>query len=510
MIQCCLLLMLMFLIETTRGRIRSNSKFIEIRVNTSKRLWGINLMSSSNKEAGIQQISHELIPKHQMNTGFLNIRGGEDDSTDDTEENNENDEEYGGGVDIEEYDSEEEEEDNKKESSTVNSTMSEKDNVEEDDEYDGIDELDEELAFEKTVSTPIKVFIKTNLNIPLLDQKLEIIASPKRDVGSIKLSISRLMISRPPVTLQKLILGRRELKDDEILSDLIDVESDEDDSSEEEEEEVLNLVLDSPSSPIDPKFATYDTSFFLNLKEMTTREILNVYIANMVSMQYLERMFFSPENEEENSIKEEDESSIKEEDELSSFSMQKSFLNLKKITFDSLALEDDVLDSKGFDEPEDIQDNNRKHRRTIKGGAKMTIKRSLQRNLNINWADTIRNCLLFIFFGYFGTRNNSLSRVMMYWGAPMCFIVQLRVFKMFLKQVFFFLGSAKSPDIFTSLLPVPHQVVLESLQIEQYDKMMQELYPNHDVNDDNNEYSEDTEIDYLNADSNDVDDDDDY
>jgi hypothetical protein len=107
--------------------------------------------------------------------------------------------------------------------------------------------------------------------------------------------------------------------------------------------------------------------------------------------------------------------------------------------------------------------------KVLKGGATMNIKRSLQRNMNVNWADTTRNSLLFLFFGYFGGRN-SFSRTFLLLSSPLCFLIQTRPVKVAMKQLFYTMGEP--PGILLSLLPAPQQAIM-SLD---YGKSMRELY----------------------------------
>lgn len=74
-----------------------------------------------------------------------------------------------------------------------------------------------------------------------------------------------------------------------------------------------------------------------------------------------------------------------------------------------------------------------------------------------NWPDTIRNFMLFLFFGLFGGRN-SVSKNLLLLGAPLCFVLQARPVKILLKQTFYAL--ANPPGIFLSLLPAPQQAIL--------------------------------------------------
>ena len=74
-----------------------------------------------------------------------------------------------------------------------------------------------------------------------------------------------------------------------------------------------------------------------------------------------------------------------------------------------------------------------------------------------NWPETIRNFLLFIFFGVFGGRSTT-SRNLLLLGAPLTFFLQARPVKIWLKQGFY--AAAHPPAILLSLLPAPQQVIL--------------------------------------------------
>ena len=87
-----------------------------------------------------------------------------------------------------------------------------------------------------------------------------------------------------------------------------------------------------------------------------------------------------------------------------------------------------------------------------------------------NWPDTIRNVLLFLFFGLFGGRN-ALSRNIMLLGAPLSVILQARIVKRYLKQAFY--ACAHPPSILLSLLPAPQQSILKF----QYKDVQKVLYP---------------------------------
>ena len=86
-----------------------------------------------------------------------------------------------------------------------------------------------------------------------------------------------------------------------------------------------------------------------------------------------------------------------------------------------------------------------------------------------NWADTTRNALLFLFFGYFGGRN-SFSRTFLLLSSPLCFFIQTRPVKVAMKQLFYTIGEP--PGILLSLLPAPQQAIMSC----DYGKLMKGLY----------------------------------
>ena len=75
-----------------------------------------------------------------------------------------------------------------------------------------------------------------------------------------------------------------------------------------------------------------------------------------------------------------------------------------------------------------------------------------------------------MFLGYFGGRDK-LSRAVMLWGAPMCFILQARPAKVWLKTLFY--AMSDPPGLFLSLLPAPQQAILSLDEDESYEALYQ-------------------------------------
>eukprot|EP00956_Cyclotella_meneghiniana_P013750 scaffold20116_cov69-Cyclotella_meneghiniana.AAC.8 len=311
------------------------------------------------------------------------------------------------------------------------------------------------------------------------------------------------MRGRPP--LQTIILKHsgRTLSDDETVSSILsDVDSDDEDSDSEdnigeEETEKLKLTLDI-MPPIDPKFGI---EFREKAGKMSTKELLSAYCLNAAGMR-LGMELSEIEMEEYNKLlqaNEDDEEmledGIKEVKDLPNQSlhirkqatllqkqMEKSFgdetLQLMDKEYERvqsyLAEGDKHTSSTGvvYGLVPDAELTQRSRRgRALKGGATMNIKRALQRNMNVNWADTTRNSLLFLFFGYFGGRN-SFSRTFLLLSAPLCFFLQTRPVKVAIKQAFYCGALGGCPGILLSLLPAPQQAIM-SLD---YPDVMKSLY----------------------------------
>ena len=108
-----------------------------------------------------------------------------------------------------------------------------------------------------------------------------------------------------------------------------------------------------------------------------------------------------------------------------------------------------------------------------------------------NWPETIRNFLLFIFFGVFGGRSTT-SRNLLLLGAPLTFFLQARPVKIWLKQGFY--AAAHPPAILLSLLPAPQQVILSFDEAKSRQALFGKSIPvAHDDDDDDNNDIDDEE-----------------
>ncbi|KAL3934777.1 MAG: hypothetical protein SGBAC_009573 [Bacillariaceae sp.] len=322
---------------------------------------------------------------------------------------------------------------------------------EEDDEDEEDEEEEKKNSKMSIPSKPVRLLVQTNWGNPVLDLQVELNAKRDRNLASLKKSLSRLLPGRPPILSLELVSEGRVLEDEMLVDELFD----EEDEDEEEREESKTILLNS-IPPVDPKFALELTPKLKAHMEddddtLTTEELLDAYFLNQVSIARNGQLLDNPEA-------------------VSSTTLLRSEM---KERADALQeqLKNDVPEEVWQQSLESVQRSRQAEEfrgqryRSGKGGARTNLKKSIQHNMNINWGDTIRNFLLFLFFGYFGGRA-SISRQLMLLCAPMCFIVQARPVKVFTKIMFYMVH--KPPGIVLSLLPAPQQAMLNMDEEKEY------------------------------------------
>ena len=278
------------------------------------------------------------------------------------------------------------------------------------------DESDEGEDANPLSSLPVKITLKTCLSSnALIDQSIEITASPTRTVESLKQSVSRQFKSRPPTEAITLRLDGQVLDDLELVRNLVDDEDDEDEDEDDSDDEddgdddglaKLTIIVDMVP-PVDPKFGTEMKS---RLDDLTNEEVLDAYIANLASLHQNTMELMQVEDEmgddtDEEKDDDDDEGEEKDEDEdediISSSSVPNTNLAMQRYSHllreqivESFSPEEKELLEKA-DTPSSPQEDDLDNyegdlllkesikRRKRKGGATMNVKRALQKNLNI-------------------------------------------------------------------------------------------------------------------------------
>lgn len=313
----------------------------------------------------------------------LDIRGGGEETDDEYDDDYDSDV----GLDEEESDSEEEDDEEEEEESDAEAD----EDVEEEEESSGS-------------ASPAKITLKTALtNHILIDQSIEITASPTRNVQSLKQSVSRQFKSRPPIDAIVLRLDGQILDDDVLVQDLVDEDDEEEEDDEHEDDDGLpkvTIIVDMVP-PVDPKFGTEMKN---RLDDMTNQQVLDAYIANLASMHQnsIEMMQLPKAAEDDVDGEESDEEEDEDEDDESvsppitqtNLEMQRHMMLLREQIANSLSedakklLEKTDTPSSPIEDDLDSYDGDLLLKESIKrkkrkGGATMNVKRALQKNLNI-------------------------------------------------------------------------------------------------------------------------------
>lgn len=340
-------------------------------------LYSSAIIPASRARASLTFVRRSEAAPQIKKSSFLNslkIRGGSSSEYDLEESDEDSDDEY----------DEEEESD---------------DGDEYDEEGDEEEESDEEQ--ENVPSLPVKITLKTALSSNILiDQSIEITASPTRSVESLKQSVSRQFKSRPPMNAITLRLDGQILDDSELVTNLVeDEDEEEEDDDDEDGLSKLTIIVDMVP-PVDPKFGTEMKS---RINDLTNEEVLNAYVANLASM-HQNSVDIMKEDNIQDSVREigGDEDEDEEDEEISSLTnraqtnleMQRYIHMLKERIVESLSSDEKELlertDTPSSPEEEDLDsyDGDILLKESIKrkkrsGGATMNVKRALQKNLNI-------------------------------------------------------------------------------------------------------------------------------
>ena len=245
---------------------------------------------------------------------------------------------------------------------------------EEHDDDDDDDDVQHHPIHSVISSQPVKLWIQTNWGSKVLDHKFELLAARTRNIASLKQSISRMLPGRPPVLGLELVYEGSILEDEMLIDELMDDDEDEDEDEDGASEEkggktlLLNIV-----PPVDPKFAT---ELIPKLKPhaaddedtLTTQEILDAYFLNQVAMSRNALLLSNPLAPSSPLIRLELQEQAKQ--------LQEQFRSQipEKVWEASMAPVSPSLHK---------EERRGQRYRSGKGGARTSLRKSIQHNLNI-------------------------------------------------------------------------------------------------------------------------------
>ena len=340
---------------------------------------------------------------------------------------------------------------------------------------------------------PVTVTIRTSIGHDLIDASVELHNVQRhRTIASMKESVRRQLYAvgttsgapKPPASSLRLVFDGRVLPDDVTVQDLLDDDDDDDDGGGTG----LTMILDT----VPPVDAGYVRDVEDRLPGMTTSEVLRAYAANEALSWHnaasLERDHhhhrdIDDDDDDDDDVDDDDGSlllyvRLRQEAERIQRDMERVLVRsetARRVLHDDRTPSDKAAAGGG------IEIRGHRVRRTGGGGGgggggagrTAALRERVQRNMNISWSDTVRYCVLFVFFGYFGGRTPT-ARAILLLGAPSVFLVQARPVKLWLKQFLYALLD-HPPGIVLSLLPAPQQAILNL----DYDVSMGLLYGTH-------------------------------
>ena len=274
---------------------------------------------------------------------------------------------------------------------------------------------------EDAAPVPVQVTVRTALASPLIDQRLELTAASTRTVAQLRQSVSRTMRGRPPLACVRLRHRGRAVAEDETVADLLrereeddddddDAEEEEDDDGERGEEDAVRLTLTCDAVP--PIDARFGVDLRERLATASAREILDAYCANAAGAAYVQELMLR-ENARYAAAGADDEEDEDGESDREDRAEDHALHLQRRATLVKAQLRS-TLSDETLRRMEEEHDRVRRHRAADaagsgeaaasavyglvppgggeregrgggkrRGGAAMTVKRSLQRNLNV-------------------------------------------------------------------------------------------------------------------------------
>lgn len=232
---------------------------------------------------------------------------------------------------------------------------------------------EEEKSPTAASSTPARLLIQTNWGNAVVDHRIELTSSRTKDIASVKKRVSKQLPGKPPVLGLELVFEGNVLEDDMLVGELFDGEDEDEDDDDDEDDSNFKVITLNMVPPVDARFAI---DLVPKLKShieddedtMTTEELVDAYFLNQAAMSRNALLLANPDEpssplfraetiEQARRLKEELKSEISSEVWDASMTSQKRDHNTEEIRGQRY--------------------------RSGKGGARTSLKKSIQTNLNI-------------------------------------------------------------------------------------------------------------------------------
>jgi hypothetical protein len=228
----------------------------------------------------------------------------------------------------------------------------------------------------KVSNEPARLLVHTNLGNSVLDHRLELTSKRSKTLGDLKKSISRLLPGRPPLLGLELVYEGRILNDNMLIHELYgDDEDDEDEDMDDEGEnqESFKVLTLNSVPPVDPKFAVELAPKLRSHVEndedtLTTEEILDAYFLNQAVMAQNARRLDDPTAVSSPLLR---------------LEIQEQAMRLKEKFRSEVPEEVWQSSLEAIKREHHVEEIRGQRYRSGKGGARTSLKKSIQTNLNI-------------------------------------------------------------------------------------------------------------------------------
>lgn len=243
-----------------------------------------------------------------------------------------------------------------------------------------VDEEDEEEILQEegnkpavVSSTPARLLIQSNWGNSVLDQRIEITAGRTKNIAAVKKSVSRSLPGKPPLLGLELVFEGKVLDDEMLVDELFDDDDEEEGEDDEESEESFKVLTLNSIPPVDPRFAIeLGPKLRSHIEDddetLSTEELVEAYFLNQAAMSRNAQLLGDPKASSTPVLR---------------FEIQEQAKELKEQLKSQVLT--DVWESslKSIKRDHHTEEIRGQRYRSGKGGARTSLKKSIQTNLNI-------------------------------------------------------------------------------------------------------------------------------
>ena len=222
-------------------------------------------------------------------------------------------------------------------------------------------------------STPARLLVQTNWGNSVVDQRIEITASRTKNIAQVKKSISRSLPGKPPVLALELVFEGKIMDDEMLVDELFDGDEEEEEEDDEKSDESFKVLTLNSVPPVDPRFAIELAPKLKSHVEddedtLTTEELVEAYFLNQAAMARNAQLLGDPKAPSSPLLR---------------LELQQQARALKEQLKSQIPTDVWETSLKSIKRDHHAEEIRGERYRSGKGGARTSLKKSIQTNLNI-------------------------------------------------------------------------------------------------------------------------------